>query len=296
MPQNIRSKYLFVINNGSGAKDNHDRDEKINIFLAENNITDGIYSLPEQFDLNQIKDHVLKANPENVIAVGGDGTVTMLANVVANSDINLGIIPGGSANGMAKELGIPEKIDDALKVLSEGQAKPVDLIKINNSDLCLHLSDIGLNAHLIKHFDEGKLRGKMGYALVILKTLWQKEKMNVIIHTDETQIKRKAFMVALANATMYGTGAVINPEGKIDDGLFEVIIVRRLSFAALLKMLLKPGLFNPKHIEIVSCTSVDISTTRRVHFQIDGEYKGRVKSVNAAILKSAVKIITPGTN
>jgi diacylglycerol kinase (ATP) len=293
MLQNTGPKYLFVINSGSGSKDHHARDEKIKAFLDEENITDGIYQLPEHFDIKQIKDHVQKLQPEKVIAVGGDGTVTMMANVVAGSEIALGIIPGGSANGMAKELGIPENIDAALAVLTEGEEKPIDLIKINNGDLCLHMSDIGLNAHLIKHFDEGRLRGKLGYALVIIKTLWKKEKMNVLIHTNDTQIKRTAFMVALANATKYGTGAVINPEGKIDDGLFEVIIVRKLSFGALLKMLFKPGLFDPKKIEIYHCTSVEINTSRKVHFQIDGEYKGKVKNITASVLPKSVKMILP---
>lgn len=288
-----RPQYLFVINSGSGSRDHHDRDEKIKAFLEKNNVADGIYPLPEQFDIKQIKDHVLKLNPERVIAVGGDGTVTMMANVVAGTDIALGIIPGGSANGMAKELGIPENVDDALAVLAEGEARPIDLIKINNNDLCLHMSDIGLNAHLIKHFDEGRLRGKLGYALVIIKTLWQKEKMSVLIHTDNEQVRREAFMVALANATKYGTGAVLNPEGKVDDGLFEVIIVRKLSFAALLKMLFKPGLFDPKKIEIFHCTSVEINTSRKVHFQIDGEYKGKVKNITASILPKSVKMILP---
>ncbi len=293
MLQNTRLEYLFVINSGSGSRDHHYRDEKIRSFLEEHNISEGIYTLPEHFDIKQIKDHVLKINPAKIIAVGGDGTVTMMANVVSGTDIALGIIPGGSANGMAKELGIPENIDEALKIIAEAVQSPVDLIKINNKDLCLHLSDIGLNAHLIKHFDEGKLRGKLGYALVIIKTLWRKEKMNVVIHTNDNQVKREAFMVALANATMYGTGAVINPEGRIDDGLFEVIIVRRLSFAALLKMLFKPGLFNPKHIEIVPCTSVEINTSRKVHFQIDGEYKGKIKNITASILPKSVNMILP---
>jgi diacylglycerol kinase (ATP) len=293
MLQNTRLEYLFVINSGSGSKDHHYCNEKIRIFLEEHNISEGIYMLPEHFDIKQIKDHVLKINPAKVIAVGGDGTFTMMDNVVSGTDIALGIIPGGSANGMAKELGIPENIDEALKIIATGVQSPVDLIKINNNDLCLHLSDIGLNAHLIKHFDEGKLRGKLGYALVIIKTLWRKQKMNVVIHTNDKQVKREAFMVALANATMYGTGAVINPEGRIDDGLFEVIIIRRLSFAAILKMLLKPGLFNPKHIEIVPCTSVEISTSRKVHFQIDGEYKGKIKNITASILPKSVKMILP---
>jgi diacylglycerol kinase (ATP) len=293
MENNGRRKYLFVINNGSGRKDNNDRAEKIKEFLSDDDADESIYILPDRFDVAKIKKDILDVNPQIVVAVGGDGTVTMLANFIAGTDIALGIIPGGSANGMAKELDIPEAIDNALEIIKTGKEKHIDLIKINDTDYCLHLSDIGLNAHLIKHFEEGKLRGKLGYALVIIKTLWKKEKMQVIIQTNEVEVKRNAFMVAFANARKYGTGAVLNPEGKLDDGLFEVIIVRKLAFGALLRMLLKPGMFNPKNIEIIPCTAVEIKTLRRVHFQIDGEYKGKIQNIKAVIKKGLVKMILP---
>lgn len=293
MQQAPRLKYLFVINAGSGRDDNDAREEKIKVFLNGEDTDRSVYHLPEQFDLKQIKDHVLKTDAENIIAVGGDGTVTMMAGILNGTGKHLGIIPAGSANGMAKELGISENTDEALAVIKAGNIKPCDLICINDKDICLHLADIGLNAHLIKHFDEGKLRGKLGYGLVIIKTLWQKRKMQVTIDAGEGKIIRSAFMVALANARMYGTGAVINPEGEIDDGMFEVIVVRKLAFFALLKMLFKPGIFNPKHIEIFSCTAANIMTGKPMHFQIDGEYKGKTMNVHAKIMKGAVKLIVP---
>ncbi len=286
-------KYLFVINNGSGRSSTLSWKDTINDFFKGKEDTFQIYNLPDKFDTKQIKDHILKAKATYVVAVGGDGTVTMLANILAGTNLPLGILPGGSANGMAKELGIAEQPLEALKIIEDGFVQEIDLIKINNKNYCLHLSDLGLNAHLIKHFDEGKVRGKLGYALVLLKTLWHKEKLEVIIRTNETKIRRSAFMVALANASKYGTGAVINPEGKLDDGLFEVIIVKRLAIGPLLKMLLKPGLFNSTKIEIVSCTSVEINTRNKVHFQIDGEYQGRTKHLTAEINKGAVKMIVP---
>lgn len=286
-------KYLFVVNQGSGRNSADSRNAVINNFFKKTGENFEIYILPENFDTKNIKLRIEKINPEYVIAVGGDGTVTMLANILAGTDTPLGILPAGSANGMAKELEIPADPDAALKIISAGNVKACDLIKINDQDYCLHLSDLGLNAHLIKYFEEGKLRGKLGYGLVIIKTLWHKQKMQVIIRTKDGEIRRNAFMVALANARMYGTGAVINPEGKLDDGMFEVIIVRRLAVGALLKMLFKPGIFNPKKIEIIPCTSAEITTMQRIHFQIDGEYKGRVRFVKAVIKPGAVKIILP---
>lgn len=293
MPENNSLKYLFIVNPGSGTNDGDSWKEVIHDFFNESEDTFHIYKLPQKFDLKQIKEQISTLQPEQVIAVGGDGTVTMLANILAGTDIPLGILPGGSANGMAKELGIPTEPIEALKIIKIGFTKSCDLIKINNANFCLHLSDLGLNAQLIKYFDEGKLRGKLGYAKVILKTLWNKQQMQVIVRTKDAEVRRNAFMVALANARMYGTGAVINPSGILHDGLFEVVIVRKLALGALLRMLFKPGLFNPKNIEIIPCTSVDITTIRPVHFQVDGEYTGRVKNVSAVIHPASVKIILP---
>jgi len=296
MQENNAVKYLFVVNPGAGTNSADSWNDVISEFFKESGEAFEIYMLPDKIDTEQIKSHIRKLSPANVIAVGGDGTITMLANIMAGTDTPLGILPGGSANGMAKELGIPLPPPEALKILVEGIVKPCDLIKINDKDYCLHLSDLGLNAHLIKYFDEGKLRGKWGYARVILKTLWHKQKMQVIVCTKDTEVRRNAFMVVLANAKMYGTGAVINPEGKLDDGLFEVIIVRRLAVGSLLKMLLKPGIFDPKKIEIIPCTSVQITTTRHMHFQVDGEYIGRVRYVKAAIVPGGVRLILPAEN
>jgi len=289
-------QFLFVVNNGSGTNQSITWNDVINAFFINRDETFKIYNLPEKFEIAQIKDHITNLQPNNVIAVGGDGTVTMLANIIAGTNMALGILPAGSANGMAKELGIPENSQLALKIIIEAKIKHCDLIRINSDKYSLHLSDIGLNAHLIKHFDEGKLRGKLGYALVILKTLWHKEKMQVVIKTKDVEVKRNAFMVVLANATKYGTGAVINPNGNLRDGLFEVIIIRKLALGSLLQMILKPGIFNPKKIEIIPSTSVEITTHRKMHFQIDGEYQGRTKYLTAQINKGAVKMIVPSLN
>lgn len=293
MREKTSLNYLFVVNPGSGRNNSGPTQELIKEFFKESSDSFEIYILPDDFNITQVKEYIIKLEPEKVIAVGGDGTVTMLANILAGTEISLGILPGGSANGMAKELGISEDATEALKIITAGNIKRCDLIKINDKNYCLHLSDLGLNAQLIKYFDEGKLRGKMGYGRVVLKTLWYKQKMQVTVRTKDTEVKRNAYMVALANAKMYGTGAVINPEGIHDDGLFEVIIVRKLAFGALLKMLFRPGLFNPKNIEIIPCTSVEISTIRQMHFQVDGEYSGRVKTVTGVIHPGTIKIILP---
>lgn len=285
-------KLLFVINPLAGANDTSWEELIRNYFTEKPFITDYLI-LDKKPDIVAIKKKIQDFSPDRVIAVGGDGTVTMVAKIVAETKAALGIIPGGSANGMARELNIPLEPEEALAIITDGEISCCDAIKINDKEICLHLSDIGLNAQLIKYFDEGKLRGQLGYAKVLLKTLWHKQKMRVIIQTKEKEIRRLAFMVVLANASKYGTGAVINPLGKLDDGAFEVVIVRKLALSELLKMLFKPQPFNPRKIETFSATSINLETFRRVHFQIDGEYQGKIRSLSASILPDYINIVLP---
>ena len=293
MPVSAALKILFVINPGSGAKTNTNWEEVIAAYFKRLPHAVEYFILSKENPQDALKRRIEKVRPQRVVAVGGDGTVSMVARQLVGTDMAMGILPAGSANGMATELNIPATPVDALNVVINGRVQCCDLIKINNNQICLHLSDIGLNAQLIKYFDEGKLRGKLGYARVILKTLWHKEIMHVDIQTRDKEIKRKAFMVVLANASKYGTGAVINPEGQLHDGYFEVIVVRRLALSELLKMLIKPQPFNPKKIETIQAKAVTIQTLKHVHFQIDGEYMGKVKQVEASILTQQINLMLP---
>ncbi len=285
-------KLLFVINPVSGST-NNSWEDMIRQYFTGKTFTIEYLVLDKIPDTQQIKIKIKEFSPDRVIAVGGDGTVTMVAKIVADSHATLGIIPAGSANGMAKELNIPENINAALDTVIHGATRCCDAILINEAEVCLHLSDIGLNAQLVKYFDEGKVRGKLGYGKVILKTLWRKQKMQVIITTHKEEIRRNAFMVVLANASKYGTGAVINPLGQLDDGAFEVVVVRRLALSELLKMLFRPQPFNPQKIEIFTATNVDMETMKSVHFQVDGEYKGKINRLKAVILPKYINIILP---
>ena len=289
---NQKPKLLFVINPVSGNSD-VDWKKEIETYFKDKEVKIDFFVLPKKIVKKELKMYLLNSNADKIIAVGGDGTITLVANILLHSKIPLGILPAGSANGMAKEFGISLNPQEAIEVVDTGKIIPCDSININDQMACIHLSDIGLNAQLIKYFDEGKLRGKLGYAKVILKTLWQTEKIIIEMETADEKIKREAFMVVIANASKYGTGAVINPEGSVSDGFFELVIVKRINFLTTLKMLVNPGPYNPKHIEIFKCRSVNIQTKHKVPFQIDGEYMGKVKSIKAEISANSLNMILP---
>jgi diacylglycerol kinase family enzyme len=205
----------------------------------------------------------------------------------------MGILPAGSANGMAAELAIPDNPVSAMEIIINGEIKAGDVIMINNRDICLHLSDLGINAQIVKYFEEGTLRGKLGYAKVLLKALYWKRIMEVTILSKGNEITRQAFMVVLANASKYGTGALINPDGDLYDGVFEVVVVRKLALSEFLKMFFKFKRLNPKKVEIFQAQAVSINTYHKVHFQVDGEYKGKVNHLRAKVRPGVLKLLIP---
>ena len=286
-------KILFVINPISGAKGKIAWEPAIRKYFEGLAHSIEFFLLDGKDDATSLKYWIEKLQPQRVIAVGGDGTVSLVAEQLLQTNIAMGILPAGSANGMAKELDIPAEVDGALDIILNGEIKPCDAIRINDNELSLHLSDLGVNAQLVKYFEQGNIRGKLGYALKVFKVLWRKKMMDVTIQTNKEEIKRHAFMVVIANASKYGTGALINPEGNLSDGLFEIVVVRRINFISVLKMFLKFKRFNPKKVELFQAESAIITTVRKTHFQVDGEYLGKVDAVKATIIKSQLKLILP---
>lgn len=293
MQNQDRLKILFVINPVSGGKEKHDWEASIREYFKEKPHIAEFYLLTGENDPISIRHHMDRVQPDRVVAVGGDGTVKMLADILKETAVPLGILPAGSANGMARELKIPLDVKDALDVIINGEARKLDLIKINEEEVCLHLSDIGLNALLVKYFEGSKKRGMWGYGKAVFKVLWKKPLLYATIKTDNEEVKRKAYMVVIANAQTYGTGAIINPEGKLDDGLFEIVVIRRLHFFELLKMLITHKPFHPNRIEVFQTKNLELNLKRKAYFQIDGEYLGKTISVRARILSKILQVMLP---
>ena len=284
-------KILFAINPVSGGKNKVNWENRIRQYFEALPHTIEFFLLTGQSDGESLEHHVSRIAPDRVVAVGGDGTIKSVAQQLLGTGIPLGIIPAGSANGMAKELGLPIDIEKNLDIVVNGQVKDIDVIRINDKEISIHLSDIGLNALLIKYFERNKGRGKWGYFKAVFRTLWEKQLMHVHIKGNGVDERRKAFMIVLANASKYGTGALINPEGSLDDGEFELIIVRRLALAELIKMLIQHRQFNPNKIDIIKVKEVTLTPVRKAYFQVDGEYRGKVQHVKASILPGQLSIM-----
>jgi diacylglycerol kinase family enzyme len=100
-------------------------------------------------------------------------------------------------------------------------------------------------------------------------------------------------MVVLANAEKYGTGAIINPDGNVSDGKFEVVVVRTLHLFTIVKAVLAKKRFNPRRIEVFRTKSVSLRFQQKAPFQVDGEYMGKIAHLEARILPGIVNVMLP---
>jgi YegS/Rv2252/BmrU family lipid kinase len=284
-------KILFIINPGAGIQKTDWKKEIQDYFDSQPHSIE-LFEFSDPCDPAEIRKKIESSGADRVVAVGGDGTLKLAANILQNTGTPVGLLPAGSANGMAKELGIPADAAGALDTIVSGEIKKIHVVRIND-ELCIHLSDIGFNAFVVKKFEDEGTRGMWGYTKAAWKVLWNHYQMKVKIKADDDYIQRDAAMVVIANATKYGTGVLINPEGRLDDDQFEVVIVKKISFAEIFKMRFTHRPYDHEKTELLQTRSLEITSKRRAHFQVDGEYRGRVNTIKAEIIPGALSILIP---
>lgn len=289
-----RRKILFIINPRSGNQ-SINWEKEIRFYFKNLNYFIEIYTIEGNCDPEVIKMKIESCSPDQVVAVGGDGTVGLVAECLLQKNIPLGILPAGSANGMAKELGISERPSEALSLLTKGMIKTIHVTMINDK-LCLHLSDIGFNARMIEKFQSENIRGLWGYfksTVQVARNIFFSNKMQISMRLDDEIIDLKASMIVIANATKYGSGAIINPAGNLEDEWFEVIVVKKISLIEVFKMLVSHSSFNPNKMAVFKTKSLEMKLTKKNHFQVDGEYLGKVSEVEAHLIPDAIQVNVP---
>lgn len=288
-------KMLVFINPNSGTDTKSDPKDLIVNILNQNQVTYKITEIAPELDQKQIKNLIKNHNAKIVVAAGGDGTVNMIASAMIGLPVALGILPLGSANGLAYELGIPLKLEEAINVLVSGKAQPMDAVKINDKYISLHLSDLGMNARVIKEFEKEGKRGFMSYFKHFFKVIKSPRSFRCIIEIGDNTYLHRSLMTVIANSGSYRSGAVINPTGEKDDGFFEVVVLKprrhwviRNTIAAFTS-----SFHNEPNIETYKCNSVKIKVQPQQELQVDGELLGKNNEVKAHIIKHAIRVIVP---
>lgn len=286
-------KNILVINPISGDLDKSEILVKTLAFAEEYNVEIIVYETSGKGDEAAIKNLYNLHKPERILIAGGDGTIKLVAEALEDEDVIIGILPAGSANGLAVDLNLPATIEENLSIAFHNDFMEIDMICINGKK-CIHLSDLGLNAELIKNYEDSSVRGKVGYALQVITTLTKlHEPFSVKIVANGVTIECVARMIVIANSQKYGTGVTINPDGKIDDGKFELIILKNLDLMVFGKIITGNMPVNSEDVEIISTDKATVNTTSPVSFQIDGEFMGEETMLDIRILRSQMKVAIP---
>ena len=168
----------------------------------------------------------------------------------------------------------------------------MDALRIGDS-IGLHICDLGINAELIKNYSDSAVRGHFGYFVNTIPTLWEMESpYQFSISTNGEERDVAAIMVAFANSKKFGTGALVNPNGKFDDGKFEVLLFKKLDVVEVLKTLNGNIEMDSDFVEVIQTTEVRVTTQKLVSFQIDGEFYDDIDEIKVTIISGYVAIAT----
>lgn len=289
-------RYLFIINPIAGAIDKGEFQQRIKEESETYEFEYKEYLTTGKEDRKEIQKLLDSYDPELVFAVGGDGTVNTVADLLAGSKRVLAIIPAGSGNGLAKDLHIPQNdLPAALEQLLHGKVEEIDTLRANNY-FFMHLADIGFNAHIVKLFSKSKTRGLLTYIRFVVKEFFKYPMNYYEADTDNGHFQGNAFMITVANSNQYGSNLTINPDGNWSDGKFELIIIKRFpkkqAFALFFRLLTKKIKFSP-HCIIIPCTQASIRCEKKKTLQYDGEIAGKVREVQFSITHKNLRILLP---
>jgi YegS/Rv2252/BmrU family lipid kinase len=186
-----------------------------------------VYFTREAGHATELAREAVAAGADLVLAVGGDGTVNEVAQGLVGSPAALGIVPAGSGNGLARALRIPLRPELALAALESGARRRMDVGYLNGRPF-LNVAGVGFDAVVGHAFHErgrrGGRRGLLGYVRLSLAELRAYRAPRLTIEAGDERLDLAAFLVTFANGPQYGSGAVINPGAKLDDGRMEVVV------------------------------------------------------------------------
>ncbi|MFD1188735.1 diacylglycerol/lipid kinase family protein [Pontibacter rugosus] len=291
----LHSSLLFVLNPISGDVEKADLEEDIKSLCNEHGIKYKIYITTGINDEEQIKIILDEYKYEAVYAIGGDGTVSMVASLLIGTSIPLGIIPLGSGNGLAKDLGIPQDTEEALQLLHHHIVGNIDTLTLNGMP-SIHLSDLGFNALVVRRFCEGDTRGPGAYAWIAMQEYLSYEPKNYRIETDTENFEGLAFMVTIANANAFGSNANINPSGIINDGRFEICLIEPFPRSAALGILYKlytDSIDTSVFSRTITCTRAKIYNLENEVVHIDGEPVDFGEEIEVIIHPKSLRVILP---
>lgn len=239
----------------------------------------------------------IKAGSELIIGVGGDGTMNEIANgffegrKIINPATALGVLPSGTGSDLTKSLKIPSRLKDALKVITQAPSSLIDVGRVTFQDhsgkeserFFLNVADFGLGGEVVKRVNQNRLERKASSDVRCLVSAMVNYKSKPIrIRVDGKELPEAEYLVgAVANGRIFGKGMKVAPRAQLDDGLFDLVLVKGMKFLEFCrhgwKIFLGTHLTHPK-ISLISCRQIEALALGEgdVLLELDGEQLGRL--------------------
>ncbi|MBO0696159.1 MAG: diacylglycerol kinase family lipid kinase [Verrucomicrobia bacterium] len=230
-----------------------------------------------------------------IVAAGGDGTVNQVANGVAGTNATLGVLPMGSVNVFAMEIGLPlHNLQRCWEIIEDSNVRLVDLPSANQKYF-VQLAGVGLDAQVVKETSLAFKRnfGPLSY-LISAAQIAAREPPKLSIESENTSLEEGSF-VLVGNGRLYGGPFPFFKRASSDDGLFDVVVFKRLGYLEIVKYL-QDVLFNSDitapEIEYFQTQRLRITSEQDVPLELDGELAGN-SPVEFRIREKALRVLVP---
>lgn len=285
-------KILFIINPKSGTDRIKALQKDIDLYLDDKFDAEIIYTEYAKHGTN-IARKAVKNRVDIVVVVGGDGSVNDVVNGLYGSDVIMGIIPKGSGNGLARSLKISLKETAAIQKLNDLNVKKINVGSANHR-LFVSNAGVGFDAVITNQFTKSTQRGFLSYIGLILKNIFTYKPKKWQFKINGKTKQETAFMLTAANAVQLGYGFQIAPEAKLDDGLLDVVTIRK--FPILLGGKLTLGAFTgkilkSKYVEAEKTKEIEVYHPNLQLMQVDGEAMTCDSTVKIKIMPKQLRVL-----
>ena len=237
----------------------------------------------------------VEAGFTRIVAAGGDGTVSQVANGLVGSNATLGVLPIGSVNVFAMELGLPfHNLQRCWDIIEDTHIRLVDLPSANGKYF-VQLGGVGLDAQVVKETSLAFKRsfGPLSY-LISAAQIAARQPPRLFIESENASVAEGSF-VLIGNGRLYGGPFPFFKHALIDDGLFDVVVFKRLGYLEIIKYL-QDVVFSSDirvpEIEYFQTRQLRITSEEDVPVELDGELAGNCP-VMFQIQEKALRVLAP---
>jgi len=271
-------KWFFIVNATAGQGKTGKKISKFIQVLNKQNFNYKIELTKFHKHATELTTDAISKGFQNIIAVGGDGTVNEVVNGIMRSEnprkINFGIIPEGGGNDFAHNFELSTKVGKAVKKLKKGKIKKIDVGKIDNK-FFINSFGIGFDARVAVNASKTKfLNGLPRYLWAVVLSLIKLKSYEMEIKIDHKTLNSEYLMVTIGNGKYCGSGFRITPEAKANDGVFDICLIEKINRRRLMKLL--PSAIKGKHlgqpeVSIKRSSFIEIKTDEEIPIYFDGE-------------------------